>query len=318
MQPPPPKRRDSLAIAILAIAALMFVVGVVLALRALLSQTTEPSTGTQPVAAPSLSALTESARRAANQLAARVRQLASLGEAPAPPAPSKPSARKDPGAARQSSPTPATPGANDPKRLYPAIAEPPAPHVRALPANATWTYDVFFGPAWQRTGQLRYQTQRVEQGKLGATMSWTPDGGQISTWFLGIVEADHPSHGNTRFPGFFMHPAYLPKRLAPGSHLSWEFPWQSGDAAPQAGRVRRYDLKVAAWERVSLPAGEFDAVRIAGKLTYFEAQSVKATVAYTLWYAPRAKQVVRLRWLGRAPDEANGQMIAELAAYRGP
>jgi hypothetical protein len=317
MQPSSPKRLDSLAIAFLAIVALMFVVGAVLGLRALFSQTAQLPTGAQPAAVQSLAALSEAARRAADELAARVQQLASglLGEAPAPPAPSK---QKAPRAAPQPPPKPATAGASDPKRAYPAIAVPPAPHVPALPANATWTYDVFFGPAWQKTGQLHYRTQTSEQGKLGARMSWTPNGGQTSNWFLGIFNADHASHANTRFPGFFMHPAYFPQTLAPGSRLLWEFPWQGGDALRQDGRVRRYDMRVVAWERVALPAGEFDAVRMEGKLLYVESESVKAEVAYALWYAPRAKQVVRLRWIGRAPDESSAEMIAELAAYHGP
>ncbi len=323
MQPSSSKRRDSLVIAFLAIVALMFVVGAVLGLRALSSQSAQLSTGTQPAAVPSLSALIKSARRAADELAARVRQLESglLGKEPAPSkpsTPSMPSTQKDSRAALQAPPKPATAGASDPKRAYPAIAAPPAPHVPALPANATWTYDVSFGPAWQKTGQLHYQTQTSEQGKLGARMSWTPNGGQTANWFLGIVDANHASHANTRFPGFFMHPAYFPQTLAPGSHLLWEFPWQGGDARRQGERVRRYDMKIVAWERVALPAGEFDAVRMEGKLLYVESESVKAEVAYALWYAPRAKQVVRLRWIGRAPDESSGEMIAELAAYRVP
>ena len=199
----------------------------------------------------------------------------------------------------------------------------PYPH---RPRRTCWRYPptgpgpttFLFGPAWQKAGQLFYQTQAAEQGKLGARMSWTPGGGQTSTWFLGIVEADHPTHANTRFPGFFMHAAYLPKTLGPGARLLWEFPWQGGDGRAISGRVRRFDVKVAGWERVEVPAGTFDAARLEGTLRYVEDEQTRAEVRYTLWYSGHAKQVVRLVWLGRSPDEGNGEMLAELASYLAP
>jgi hypothetical protein len=242
---------------------------------------------------------------------------------PQPPTPQPPTPRVKSPAPAQAPVAPATGITNDPQRVYPTIKPLALPHVLPVPVNAGWTYDVFSGPTWQKSGKLHYQalaypTQGPDHGKPGVTMSWIPNGGQTSSWFIGIVEADHASHANTRFPGFFMHPAYFPQTLAPGARLLWEFPWQGGDARRKGERVRRYDMKVIGWEHMSLPAGEFDAVRMEGSLRYVDADSIKAEVAYTLWYAPRARQIVRLRWIGRAPDEANAEMIAELVAHRVP
>jgi hypothetical protein len=50
-------------------------------------------------------------------------------------------------------------------------------------------------------------------------------------------------------------------------------------------------------------------------MRYLVNEDPKAEVRYTLWYAPRAKQVVRLIWLGRSPDEGRDEMAAELYFY---
>lgn len=248
------------------------------------------------------------------------RLIASL-RAPEPARVSKtPDAQALPPAPAQAKPKPAVKSANyaDPKRIFSAIAAPAGRQVLPPPANANWTYDVYFGPNWGKAGQLAFQTQTQDKGGLGASMAWSPNGGAPKVWFLGVVEPDHPTHANTRFPGFFMHPAYFPQALVPGSRLLWEFPWQGSDGKTRAERVRRFDMKVIAWERVRTAAGEFDAAHLEGTLRYMEGETVRAEVRYGLWYAPRAMQIVRVLWEGRAPDESQAEMIAELAFQRVP
>jgi len=82
--------------------------------------------------------------------------------------------------------------------------------------------------------------------------------------------------------------------------------------------MRRFDMRVAGWESVTVPAGVFDAVHLQGTLRYVDSEVVKAEVRYELWYAPKARQIVRLLWLGRSPDEAAAEMIAELAGFTLP
>jgi hypothetical protein len=203
----------------------------------------------------------------------------------------------------------------DPNRVFAIVLPPAGAHVVPVPANGTWVYDVSFGPDWNPGGKLFYQTQPAEQGKVGAQLSWTPSGGSTSKWFLGIVEGNHPTHGYTRFPGFFVHPAYFPPMLRSGDVLQWEIPSFGKTAGARPQLVRRYDMKVAGWERVKVPMGIFDAARLDGTLRYVENGKAVAEVSYTLWYAPRAKQIVRLVWLGRSPDERTDQMIAELSSH---
>jgi len=309
-----PWHRDPYALGFIALLVVVAVIGIVLLVRVLLSPQPSPAvaerSGAPAKGAPAtqqgevenaLAAALARLHRVTREVAGRVRET--LQEKPTTGAPAR------------------LPAKIDPARAYPPLAAnqiPAAPHVLPVPANATWTYDVAFGPAWQTAGRLNYVTLPAAPGTpLQATMSWTPSGGQTATWNLGVVAANHPSHANTRFPGFFMHAAYLPEQLQTGNQLKWEFPWQGGNAA-QTGRVRRYEMTVTGWERVRVPAGEFDAARLEGTLRYVEGEAVRAEVRYHLWYAPRAKQVVRLVWKGRAPDESGSEMMAELAAYRAP
>ena len=65
-----------------------------------------------------------------------------------------------------------------------------------------------------------------------------------------------------------------------------------------------------------MPAGRFDAARIDAVLRYIADGKVQAEVRNTLWYAPAARQLVRVQWSGKAPDEGNTEILAELASLR--
>lgn len=304
-------KSDPLVRAFLAAVAIAFVVGVALGVRVLMTQR-----GVEPVPQSSTASASRFLDSVKRQARAGMDQLGKLLK-DSPPSPAPPRQKPvNPQAAGDAN-TPVIPivmNTGDPKRVYAAAPPPDGAQVIKVPAAGNWTYDVFFGPGWQKTGQLRYTTQRQADQAVGANMSWIPNAGQASTWFLGVMEADHPSHANTRFPGFFMHPVYLPPSPQPGSLVVWEFPWQGGGKA----QMRRFDMRVAGWETVTVPAGVFTAVRIEGKLRYVDNESVKAEVRYELWYSPRARQVVRLLWLGQSPDESNAEMIAELAGFTAP
>jgi len=103
--------------------------------------------------------------------------------------------------------------------------------------------------------------------------------------------------------------------LARGERLRWELPWLYAGPAGEPGWVRRYDMKVMGWEKVEVPAGTFDAARLEGTLRYVEPEKTSFEIRYTLWYAPAARQVVRVLWLGVAPDETHPETIAELNYY---
>jgi hypothetical protein len=318
-------RTDPLGRTFLIVVGIMLIVGAALALRALLARPqaapATPAASTQARQAPGPDGLTEWTRRIKTGIDDFISMLGDRqtqpGDTPAAPVPKRPA---NAGATTVAKPPVTSPG--DPQRAYATLAAPGGSQVVAVPVDGRWAYDVFFGPAWLKSGQLRYSTHRKvdpsakagAQDKVGSNMSWTPNGGQSTSWYFGIVEADHPSHANTRLPGFFMHTAYLPQSMQAGNRLLWEFPWQGGGS----GQVRRFDMRVVGWEAVKVPAGEFQAVHLDGKLQYVDKDAVKAEVRYAIWYAARAKQVVRMLWLGRSPDESSSEMIAELASFNAP
>lgn len=312
----PAANSDPLVRIFVAAVVILIVISIVLAIRlAFFQRAAEPMTPMktqtpQPVLSGVLDGLHRRVTAALNELARLTPEERPKAELPARQTPKREQAT----APAVSGAIPASAG--DPNRAYPVTAAPQGPQVLAVPINGRWNYDVFFGPAWNKSGRLDYVTENLanQPGKTGAGMSWLPAGGSVSKWFLGVMEADHPSHGNTRFPGFFMHPVYLPQSLQPGSRVLWEFPWQGGGR----NQVRRFDMRVVDWETVSVPAGVFTAVHLKGRLQYVDNETVKADVGYSLWYAPQARQVVRLLWLGRSPDEASGEMIAELASFKAP
>jgi len=194
-----------------------------------------------------------------------------------------------------------------------AKALPPSPAVASgsgLEAGRTWRYAVVVEPPAWRDITLTYRTQRENAG-IGVLTDFVHAGGKMN-FHLGTFAAGHPSHANTRFPGFFMHASYFPLSLKEGQRLSWGWPWQP----VRDGRMKRYEGQVARWENIQVPAGIYTAAVIEAELLYVEEGKVQARVRETLWYVPKLSQVVKVLRDGRAPDEGSSRIVAELAEYR--
>ena len=67
-----------------------------------------------------------------------------------------------------------------------------------------WRYAVVVEPPTWRDATLTYRTQQENAG-IGVLTDFAYAGGKMN-FHLGNYAAGHPSHANTRFPGFFMHP----------------------------------------------------------------------------------------------------------------
>lgn len=206
----------------------------------------------------------------------------------------------------------------------PATQVPPAPAVKPTPssiqarsaatsgieAGRSWRYAVVVDPPAWRDITLTYRTQREGNG-IGVLTDFVHAGGKMN-FHLGTFAAGHPSHANTRFPGFFMHPSYFSLPLQPGQKLSWGWAWQP----VREGRVKRYEGRVVRVEDVTVPAGTYRAAVIVAELSYVEDGQVRAQARETLWYAPAASQIVKAVREGRTPDEGSSRIVAELAEYR--
>lgn len=201
------------------------------------------------------------------------------------------------------------PAANPEAR--PASPPPAAGTGVVLQAGQTWRYAVVVEPPAWRDITLTYRTQREGSG-IGVLTDFVYAGGKMN-FHLGTFAAGHPSHANTRFPGFFMYASYFRLPMQVGQRVAWEWPWQGGAGA---GRVKRYEGVVARWEEVQVPAGTFPAAVIVADLNYIEAGKIQAQARETIWYAPKASQVVKVVRDGATPDEGSRRIVAELAEIR--
>ncbi|MEO8144154.1 MAG: hypothetical protein ABI654_08060 [Betaproteobacteria bacterium] len=215
-----------------------------------------------------------------------------------------------PPVARSKAPPPAA------KPLPPApVAKSSPPAAKAvtdasLEAGRSWRYAVVVEPPTWRDITLTYRTQREPAG-IGVLTDFIYAGGKMN-FHLGTYAAGHPSHANTRFPGFFMYASYFPPALEKGQRLQWQWPWQP----VREGRIKRYDGQVIRWENIQVPAGTYRAAVIGANLEYVEGGSVQARVRETIWYAPAVSQIVKVIREGKSPDESSSRIVAELVEYR--
>lgn len=280
----PPRRQDPLALAVIGGAiALVAALGLYLAFS-IRSQPEGPATASFP----------QQVRDAASRIVAEVRRELE------PALVAKPQPQQNPQPQPQATPQPAPRAkAADPQRGR-----------IVLQAGRSWRYSVKVEPEAWKDITLTYRTVQ-EGGALGVRTDFRHAGGQ-SAFNLGVFAPGHPSHANTRFPGFFMYAAYLELPLQVGQKVAFGWHWQG----KSPGSMKRFQGMVTAMEDVRLPGGALVAARIEGTLTYHEDGQFRGGARETIWFAPKVGQVVRILHEGRVPDENLNRISAELVEYR--
>jgi hypothetical protein len=165
-------------------------------------------------------------------------------------------------------------------------------------------------PSW-RDITLTYRSQREADGSVGVVTDFLHAKGKMN-FHLGIFAPGHPTHENTRFPGFFMYGAYLKQPLNVGDAVRYGWHWQGKSAAS----TKRFEGQIKSWDEVTVPAGTFRAALIEGTWTYTENGEFRSRAYEKYWYAPKVSQVVKIMRFGMTPDEGSKQIDAELAEYR--
>jgi hypothetical protein len=238
---------------------------------------------------------------------------------PPPPLPKPVVVAKKPAPAAKQAPV-AKPAA-EPRPV--ATGEPvPSQLITQHGAGRHWMYRVDVQPPLWRNATLRYRIDERGGEKAVAT-HFLYAGGEMN-FSLGVLAANHPSHAQTRFPGFFLYAAYLDQPLEIGRRFTWQWPWQLPNGQVRAGRVKRYDAVVMEWGNLAAPPSVkapndmFAVVRIDAILSYVEDGVVRATAVERFWYAPRYMQIVRIVREGKTPDEAVHQIVAELVEHTYP
>jgi hypothetical protein len=288
------RRQDPLALAVLGAAGLLIAVVALYLVFSIRSQPEGPATASFP----------QQVRDAVARFVAEVRK-----EFEAPPPAPKPQPR------REAQPKPPPPSQARPqaspqaKSAEPGSAEPQRGRI-VLQAGRSWRYSVKVEPEAWKDITLTYRT--VQEGNaLGVRTDFRHAGGQ-SAFNLGVFAPGHPSHANTRFPGFFLYAAYLDLPLQVGQKVAFGWHWQG----KSPGSQKRFQGVVAAMEDVQLSGGALPAARIEGTLTYHEDGQFRGGARETFWYAPKVGQVVRILREGRVPDENLNRISAELVEYR--
>ena len=195
----------------------------------------------------------------------------------------------------------------------PAPAPAPGKAAQARPpvaAGKTFVYAVTVEPPVWRDITLAYRTE-ARGSSVGVQTDFKHAGGQMK-FYLGSLVPGDPSHANTRFPGFFLYPSYFRLPLEPGQKFDWNWGWQP----EREGRRKAWYAQVVRKERVTVPAGTFDAVVMQLNLAYMEGSEVRARGLEYIWYAPEVSQIVRITREGRTPDESSQRIVAELAELR--
>ena len=191
----------------------------------------------------------------------------------------------------------------------PLPATPPAgqsPTVDAPQSRAgdTWHYAVRDGYTKLARGVLEYQIDTIAEDTITVTLR---HGAQTSAerYARDWSWRERPM---TNLQNFRYEPAYpaLPFPLVAGK--TWRAYVKATD--PATGRTNRVriDGEVLGWERVKVPAGHYDALKIrrlvyAGNFDYFRSEE---RIMETDWYAPAAGLVVRSEGASEYMDSSRG------------
>lgn len=183
------------------------------------------------------------------------------------------------------------------------------------PAGMTWVYRVTLEPPVWQDAVLEYHT--VQRGSAIVVQTDFRHAKGKLQFELGTVGRGHPSHANTRFPGFFMYTAYFGERIRLGQKITWEWPWQLPGGGIKAGRVKRYEGTLV--ESGSNPGPVEPGttlLKIEGTLSYIDGGQVQASARETLWYSGKSGQLARIERVGRTPDESATRIVAQLVELR--
>lgn len=171
------------------------------------------------------------------------------------------------------------------------------------------------GESWE------YSFRDTRNSRTGCTYSLTVTGVTTDTI---TVDMQNPQHCNigalaesTVYDKDFnlMYAGLTPYRtnafpLTSGKQWNQKFTYNTEANTPLNNDVT---AKVVAIEKVTVPAGTFDAYKVVVERKY-QSQYVSGTITETRWYAPQAKNYVRRTSVDSA--SASNSLVSELLTYR--
>lgn len=172
----------------------------------------------------------------------------------------------------------------------PSSASAPAP---AVSPGDRWTYRVRDGFTGIGRGDQSYRVTDANVDRISVAVS---GGGRLDETYVYNREWNWLKHPATNLQSFDYSPAYPATAfpLAPGKR------WKARVTATDPADGRRFPVTIdgvaLGWERVKVPAGEFEALKIRRVVFFgYWEQTVRdrSEIIEYEWYAPAVKQSVR-------------------------
>jgi hypothetical protein len=182
-----------------------------------------------------------------------------------------------------------------------ALATASVQYAEAAPpvAGDTYVYRIVNGYNNETQGQISYRVDKAEADRIVMSVTTERPGVQLATTEIFTPDGKwlrHPVINRDQPVEYEFAPAYP----------SYEFPLEPGkkwstrvDAKNPASGKRnsvRVDARVSGAERIRVPAGEFDTIKIIRTVYAGDAELPKqeTTITETEWYAPSLGRSVRL------------------------
>jgi hypothetical protein len=210
--------------------------------------------------------------------------------------------------------------------VAPPSAPPPLPEPRI---GQRWRYETIDQFRGQAIGELRAEVIRNDPSPRLPAGRPRP-AGHVAPLVVALTDSRGASMGEEQWAGawdILLEPAYdtpqtfdspmplLPDRLEPGFRRT-DTTWYRASASPDTLWWQQR-LSAVRWERVSVPAGDFDALRIERFINFrhWDGWREHPWRTDTVWYAPTVGRWVqrewtgRYRWPGRRPVEASEDRV---------
>lgn len=163
-----------------------------------------------------------------------------------------------------------------------------------------WDYRELNGYSHEQQADIRYMVYQVDPPRLNVEV----DGKPLSALRSGQIEEYAAPWAVSRDTIYDCDNRYdaplplLPARLEPGARESW----QSMVTTDPKERPRRWHVQIDAlgYERVIVPAGDFEALRVRRLIKFEHPDFFRTQSARTehLWYAPEVRRWVKREWHG--------------------
>lgn len=169
-------------------------------------------------------------------------------------------------------------------------AQVPAP---AIQSGAEWTYRVRDGFTGLPRPSERYRVTEVAGDRVAVTVSREGANDEIQLYDRQWNWLRHPA---TNLQAFNYSPAYPAYAFPLAAGRTWSARLMATDPASGQRFPLTLDGVVLGWERVKVPAGEFDALKVRRVvfLDYYEANvRGRSEIVEIEWYSPTVNQAVR-------------------------